>query len=202
MTIQDLSHAFGQPATASLRGLLPHRDGGDRTDRTVPAPREPEDDPRDDDGAGAAAEPAREEAPEPTLEGDDEPEEERPRTRARRSPDAAPARRRSIARVAGRDQVDLLVLLALRQGPTDGRGVITRVRESSDGHLDAPERTVHVTLHRLTRNRLLGRRPDPRSGRQFYALTEAGERSIRARLREWQALTRGVEAVARRGGAV
>jgi DNA-binding PadR family transcriptional regulator len=95
--------------------------------------------------------------------------------------------------------VDLLVLLSLRQGPADGRGVITRLRETSDGHIDASERTIHVTLHRLTRNRLLGRRLDPASGRRLYALTEAGERATRARLRQWHALTRGVDAVARAG---
>jgi DNA-binding PadR family transcriptional regulator len=91
------------------------------------------------------------------------------------------------------------VLLALRQGPADGRGVITRLRATSGGVLDVPEQTVHVTLHRLARNRLLGRRPDPASRRRRYALTDAGERAARARLREWQALARGVDAVARHG---
>ena len=57
-----------------------------------------------------------------------------------------------------------------------------------------------MTLHRLARNRLLGRRLDPASGRRLYALTEAGERATRARLREWHALARGVDAVARAGG--
>ena len=103
-----------------------------------------------------------------------------------------------MARVASRDHVDLLVLLALRHGPADGYGVIARLRERSGGQLDAPERTVHATLHRLARNRLLGRRPDPGSGsgRHRYALTDAGERAARARLREWQALTRCMDAVA------
>ena len=38
-------------------------------------------------------------------------------------------RRWGTARVASRDQVELLVLLALRPGATDGRGVIDRLRE-------------------------------------------------------------------------
>jgi DNA-binding PadR family transcriptional regulator len=101
-----------------------------------------------------------------------------------------------VARVASRDHVDLLVLLALRLGPADGRGVITRLRESSGGQLDAPERTVHATLHRLARNRLLTRKPDPASGRHLYVLTAAGERAARSRLREWHALTRCMDAVA------
>ena len=180
MTTQDLTHAFGPPATASLRGLLPPREEAARpepAEASVPAPRAPE--PPDDD-------PGLEPEPEPPARA------ERPTSTRHRRP----------ARVAAGEQVDLLVLLSLHAGPTDGRGVIARVREASDGTLDAPERTVHVTLHRLTRHHLLDRRPDPRSGRWSYALTEAGERATRARLREWQALTRGVDAVARRGGAV
>ena len=35
--------------------------------------------------------------------------------------------------------------------------------------------------------------------RALYALTDAGERATRARLREWHALSRAVEAVARAG---
>jgi DNA-binding PadR family transcriptional regulator len=77
--------------------------------------------------------------------------------------------------------------------------VIARLRETSGGVLDVPEQTVHRTLHRLARNRLLARRIDPTSRRRRYALTEAGARAARARLREWQALARGVDAVARHG---
>ena len=77
--------------------------------------------------------------------------------------------------------------------------MVARVRETSGGVLDVPAQMVHRTLHRLARNRLLGRRLDPASHRRRYALTEAGERAARARLREWQALVRGVDAVARHG---
>ena len=77
--------------------------------------------------------------------------------------------------------------------------MISRLRETSGGVLEVPEQTVHTTLHRLARNRLLGRRLDPTSRRRRYALTEAGERAARARLREWQTLARGVDAVARHG---
>ncbi len=132
---------------------------------------------------------------------------ERPRPAPRRAsarrvqPTSSGTNRRwGRVRVTSRDHVDLLVLLSLRRGPADGRGVVARLRECSDGQLDAPERTIHVTLHRLARNRLLGRRLDPASGRRLYALTEAGERATRARLREWHALARGVDAVARAGG--
>jgi DNA-binding PadR family transcriptional regulator len=215
---QDLSQAFGVPA-ASLRGLLPPRSGGDRPSEP-PAPREPLDDALDDALDDDEFEDELDEEPEDDeldVEPEDvEPEEPeapaaarhpaRPPTAPRRA--AAPSRRRASsgtnrrwgrARVTSREHADLLVLLSLRAGPADGRGVIARLRETSGGRLDAPEHTIYVTLHRLTRNRLLGRVPDPASGRRFYALTRAGERAAAARLREWHALTRCIDAVARAG---
>ena len=207
---QDLSQAFGLPA-ASLRGLLPPR---------APEPRRPPDDESPSDAA--SPEPEEEvgfdedlgfDEDEPEDDGPEEPvagrrREERPTTAAARRPTARVSRGSSSgtnrrwgrARVASRDHADLLVLLSLRAGPADGRDVITRLRESSGGHLDAPERTIYVTLHRLTRNRLVGRLLDPASGRRLYALTKAGERAAGARLREWQALAHCVDAVARAGG--
>jgi DNA-binding PadR family transcriptional regulator len=231
---QDLSQAFGRPATSSLRGLLPPRVGARWSEPPADgsaADVGPEDlDAKEadlDDAEPDDAEFDDAEFDEPELDDaepeDTEPEapdvaapatprrKERSRTPARRatagagretassSSSTSTNRRRSRVRVTSRDHVDLLVLLSLRQGPADGRGVITRLRETSDGHLDASERTIHVTLHRLARNRLLGRRLDPATGRRLYALSEAGERAARARLRQWRALTRGMDAVARAG---
>jgi PadR family transcriptional regulator PadR len=200
---QDLSQAFGRPATSSLRGLLPPRvgarwSGAPGDEGTSEAPAEWEDDLADD-------EPDDDEwDEEPTAPPAAPDRQERPRTAARRAaaasgrPTASSANRRwGRVRVTSRDHADLLVLLTLCQGPADGRGVITRLRETSEGVLDAPEGTVYVTLHRLARKRLLGRRLDPASGRRLYALTDAGVRATRARLREWDALTRGMDAVAR-----
>lgn len=226
---QDLSQAFGRPATSSLRGLLPPRVGARWSEPPADESAEdiePEEADLDDvdsentelddvelddeleDTEPEDTEPDAPEASAPVARG----REERPRTPARRTTAGAGRttasvsssttttnRRRGPVRVTARNHVDLLVLLSLRRGPADGRGVITRLRDTSDGHLDASERTIHVTLHRLARNRLLGRRLDPVSGRRLYALTEAGERAARARLRQWHALTRGMDAVARAG---
>ena len=229
---QDLSQAFGRPATSSLRGLLPPRVGArwseppadesaediepeeadlddvdsENTELDDVEPDDELEDTEPEDSELEDTEPDAPDAPAPVARG----REERPRTPARRttagvgrttvsSSASTTTRQRGPVRVTARNHVDLLVLLSLRQGPADGRGVITRLRETSDGHLDASERTIHVTLHRLTRNRLLGRRLDPASGRRLYALTEAGERAARARLRQWHALTRGMDAVARAG---
>ena len=108
-------------------------------------------------------------------------------------------RRWGSARVVSREHVDLLVLLALERGPGDGRAVVARLHADSGGVLDAPERTVHRTLHRLARNRLLVRRVDSVSGRPSYSLTDTGQRATRARVREWRALTRAVVSILREG---
>jgi DNA-binding PadR family transcriptional regulator len=104
-----------------------------------------------------------------------------------------------VTRIAARGHIDLLILLALRQGPGDGRDVIARLRADSDGVLQLPEQTVYRTLHRLTRNRLVLRRRDPLGRRARYVLSETGERVWRARLGQWQAFVRTVDAIARAG---
>jgi DNA-binding PadR family transcriptional regulator len=207
---QDLSDVFGRPATASLRDLLPRRVEEARTPEPgsgVPHPRSEAAAPAAEPahpvtdaaipatkGAGPATAPSSVSIPVPRTPG----RSGRPTAAANRTASnrTSTNRRWGVARVASREHVDLLVLLALRHGPADGRGVITRLRESSGGQLDAPERTVHATLHRLARNRLLTRKPDPASGRHLYVLTAAGERAARSRLREWHALTRCMDAVA------
>ena len=196
---QDLTDVFGAPATSSLRGLLPHRGNGARQ------PEPPADSATPPDEPSPSGAPAEEEGvPAGPVEGSPA----GPRRRVGPVRTTAPAgrprasrtnRRWGTARVASQDHVELLVLLSLRQGPTDGRGVISRLREDSGGQLDAPEQTIYATVHRLVRGRLLDRRWHEGSVRALYALTDAGERATRARLREWHALSRAVEAVARAG---
>ncbi|CAA9280376.1 MAG: hypothetical protein AVDCRST_MAG54-3558 [uncultured Actinomycetospora sp.] len=104
-----------------------------------------------------------------------------------------------VTRVAARGHIDLLVLLALRQGPGDGRDVIARLHAESDGALQLPEQTVYRTLHRLARNRLVLRRRDPVVKRARYVLSETGDRVWRSRLGQWRAFVRTVDALARSG---
>ncbi len=198
---QDLSHAFGRPATVSLRGLLPHRDNGTwwagpPTEADPSAGADPSTEVEPGTETGSATEADTSGALDEVASSSGPVRRRPPTTTSARS---SANRRWGSARVASRDQVELLVLLALRPGATDGRGVIDRLREDSGGQLDAPERTVYVTLHRLARSGLVGRELDPGSGRRLYALTEAGERATRARLRGWRALARCVDAVARSG---
>jgi DNA-binding PadR family transcriptional regulator len=183
-TAQDLSDAFGRPAAASLRGLLPPRRR------------------REDEHAEAEAE-AEVEAPDGPPEDARAGSDDAPPSRAARrrptvrsaSPASATARRWGPARLASREHVELLVLVALRRGPADGREIAERLHRDSDGGLTPPPTTVVRTVHHLARRGLVER--DTASTRRRYRLTEPGRRAERARVREWQALRRAVDAVVR-----
>ncbi|MFC5062200.1 PadR family transcriptional regulator [Actinomycetospora atypica] len=208
----DLSAAFGEPASARLRGLLPRR-GRETDDGPDPAPPPPGDatSPPDDDAPRMhRATTARGTTPDGTPPGDS-PSRTRPAappaarvaTPARPSTGGSKAptrgstgnRRWGMARVTSREHVDFLVLTALVPGPNHARGIIERLHAGSGGTLEAPERTMYTTLHRLTRNRLLRRvAPGPRGGPR-YALTEAGRRAVDARVRQWRTFARAVDGV-------
>jgi DNA-binding PadR family transcriptional regulator len=75
------------------------------------------------------------------------------------------------------------VLLALRQGPGYGRGLVRRIRSASGGRLRLAEGSVYPALRQLERSRLArswevvpGLRRGARS-RTYYELTERGVRA-------------------------
>jgi DNA-binding PadR family transcriptional regulator len=198
---RDLSAAFGPPAAASLRGLLP------------PRPRR-----STEETGGSTGENMAESIPEPTGEPTspsvpvdeapapaDPPAVPAPRRRsttagtARPAPAVAPGggagtgRRWGTARLASQEHVELLVLAALRAGPADGRELVARLRTDSGGGLTAPPTTVQRTLHHLLRRGLVERVADP--DRRRLQLTDTGTRVLRARVRAWRALRRAVDAV-------
>ncbi|GAA4919236.1 PadR family transcriptional regulator [Actinomycetospora succinea] len=212
----DLSSAFGRPATSSLRGLLPPRPrrSTEQTsdDAEAAEPAEPAEDGPDDaadetggaapgpaeDAAAEAGTPVEEAAPEET------PADLVPAPRARRrgtAPAASGTRTAGVAnrrwgsvRVTSQEHVELLVLVALRRGPADGRELATRLRDDSAGGLAAPPTTIQRTLHHLARHGLVERVD---TDRRRYRLTILGTRIARARVRAWQAMRRAVDAVVR-----
>ncbi|MDD7966335.1 PadR family transcriptional regulator [Actinomycetospora lemnae] len=228
----DLSSAFGRPAAASLRGLLPPRprrsveqdDRADEVDRdeaaadgtvdgTVdgmvdealvdepddemvdePLAEEPDDEPADE--APAAAVPAPRDRRDRTTRPD------RRSTAGRGGATAAVPAPRSAGtanhrwgsvRMASREHVELVVLVALRRGPASGRELAERLREDSGGGLAPPPTTVQRTLHQLARHGLVQRDED--TVRRRYRLTALGTRITRARVRAWRAMRRAVDAV-------
>jgi DNA-binding PadR family transcriptional regulator len=183
----DLSAAFGRPAAASLRGLLPPRPrrGGQPAGESAPEADEPDE----------AAQPA--DAPPTTgVSAPRAPRGGRSRP-AGPAPRAATgtARRWGTVRLASHEHVELLLLVALRRGPGDGREIAERLRHDSGGSLAPPPTTVQRTVHHLARHGLVERDPD--ATRRRYRLTEPGRRAVRARVRAWQALRRAVDAVVR-----
>jgi DNA-binding PadR family transcriptional regulator len=185
----DLSDAFGRPAAASLRGLLPPRRRRGETPAAEPAPED-------------AVTPSTEEEAAPDSSSDTGPVTDAPSSRTRRRRPATPAapagqgpgnRRWGPVRLTSPEHVELLVLVALRAGPADGREIAERLRGDSGGALSAPPTTVQRTVHHLVRHGLVER--DPTATRRRYRLTEAGRRAVRARVRAWEAMRRAVDAV-------
>lgn len=214
----DLSDAFGRPAAASLRGLLPPRPRRS-TEGAAPPERTSE---QEDaaPGAGAATGPDATPGANPGLDDagldDSGPDDAGPGASAppgRRRASAAPRAGRAAAsttptapvgtgttnrrwgtvRMASQEHVELVVLVALSRGPADGRELAARLRADSAGGLAPPPTTVQRTLHHLVRHGLAERVSD--TERRRLQLTELGTRVARARVRAWQALRRAVDAV-------
>jgi len=179
----DLSSAFGRPAAASLRGLLPPRRprGDDATARPGAGSGSPT-----DTGADADT---------PTLATVPGSAGRRPRAPSAGAGHGTANRRWGPVRLAAREHAELLVLVALRRGPADGREIAERLRHDSGGGLAPPPTTVQRTVHHLARHGLVER--DTATARRRYRLTEPGRRAVRARVRAWQGLRRAVDAVVR-----
>jgi DNA-binding PadR family transcriptional regulator len=101
-----------------------------------------------------------------------------------------------------RGHLDLLLLSTLRSlGTAHGYALITALRESSEGTFDLPEGTVYPALHRLERDGLISSEwhdVSPRR-RRVYRLTPRGAEALTAKKAEWQAFSRGMQAVLKTG---
>lgn len=100
-------------------------------------------------------------------------------------------------RVTG--HLDLLLLGTVHAQPSHGYGVITALRDRSDGAFDLTEGSVYPALHRLEAAGLLASRWEPVDGRRrrIYSLTEAGSQALEVQRRDWRAVVAAVEAVLR-----
>lgn len=97
-----------------------------------------------------------------------------------------------------RGHLDLLLLSTLRRlGTAHGYVLITSLRDSSGGAFDLPEGTVYPALHRLERDGLVSSvwQADSPRRRRVYSLTPRGTEVLAAKKLEWQAFSRGMQAV-------
>jgi DNA-binding PadR family transcriptional regulator len=93
--------------------------------------------------------------------------------------------------------LDLLLLSVLQDGPAHGYGVITALRDRSDGGFDLAEGTVYPALHRLERNGLLHSRWATIAGRRrrVYEITPPGAAALAGERAQWHRFARSVHAV-------
>jgi transcriptional regulator len=95
--------------------------------------------------------------------------------------------------------LDLLLLSVLAAGPAHGYGIITALRERSEGTFDLHEGTIYPALHRLEDAGLLGSSWAQAEGRQrrVYALTDKGVAALAAERTAWRRFAAGMQAVLR-----
>ena len=94
--------------------------------------------------------------------------------------------RKDIDVLAG--TLDLLVLRALAWGPMHGYGVITWLRQRTDGELQVEDTALYPALHRLENRGLIdsewGLSENNRRAK-FYRLTADGRKTLRAETDDW-----------------
>ena len=85
--------------------------------------------------------------------------------------------------------VDLLILQALRQGPSHGYEVSRFVHERTDGVLTVEEAALYQALHRLEAKGWIEAEwglSDNNRRAKYYALTDAGRKQLRSGTSVWK----------------
>jgi DNA-binding PadR family transcriptional regulator len=175
-TPDNLSSLFGVAAASSLRNAVRHGRGveSETTPIAEPVPETSEsvDEERRDEQArdtqeGGAV--TRQVADGASLAYADA------RNRAR------PRRLRPL-QVQDRRLIHALLLTAVKGCP-EGRNLIDRIRETSDGEIVLPAGVVYRELHRLEKERLI--EVCRKKGRRRYTITPVGDRVLWMRRRQW-----------------
>jgi PadR family transcriptional regulator, regulatory protein PadR len=93
--------------------------------------------------------------------------------------------------------LDLLLLSVLAAGPVHGYGIITVLRERSEGTFDLHEGTIYPALYRLEDAGLLSSSWADVQGRKrrVYALTDKGAAALAAERTAWRRFAAGMRAV-------
>lgn len=88
--------------------------------------------------------------------------------------------------------VDLLILQALRQGPSHGYTVSRWIRERTNGVLATEDAALYQALHRLEARGLITAEwglSDNNRRAKYYSLTPAGRRHLRSEISMWHRYT-------------
>jgi DNA-binding PadR family transcriptional regulator len=95
------------------------------------------------------------------------------------------------------NDVDLMLMGVLRQGPAHGYAIIAALRQRSAGGFELAEGTIYPALHRLERAGLIESSAESVQGRQrrTYSLTARGRREFAAQRRAWDRYVANMQAV-------
>ena len=102
-----------------------------------------------------------------------------------------------MASASLKNNVDLMLMGVLRQGPAHGYAIIASLRERSDGEFDLAEGTIYPALHRLEQAGLVESSVQLAQGRRrrTYALTSRGRKEFATQRRDWQGFVARMQAV-------
>lgn len=96
-----------------------------------------------------------------------------------------------------KNQVELLVLTALRTGPGHGYSIIRQIRDRSGGEFELLEGSIYPALHRLERNGLVTSSWSEVAGRKrrVYKLSRKGKTALAEQERDWRRFERAMNLV-------
>jgi DNA-binding PadR family transcriptional regulator len=91
--------------------------------------------------------------------------------------------------------LDLLLLAAVRVGPSHGYQISREVKRRSRGEFDLSEGAVYGALHRLEDEGFLRSRKEIREGREcrVYDLTKKGHRELEEQEISWRRFARAMQ---------
>lgn len=95
-----------------------------------------------------------------------------------------------------RGHLDLILLASLEDGPLYGVRIIQEVEAKTNGAFRFKEGTLYPALHRLEKQGLIEGEFHPSDvggpPRKYYRLTNAGQRDLAQRRRDWQTFSRAM----------
>jgi PadR family transcriptional regulator PadR len=94
-----------------------------------------------------------------------------------------------------RGALEMAILALIGSRSTYGYEVLSRLRESTDGSLNAKEGTVYPLLHRLEDSGYVSgswKAEGRAAPRKYYAITGAGRQRLASLRAEWDRLTTGM----------
>ncbi len=97
--------------------------------------------------------------------------------------------------------LDLLVLKSIAQlGSMHGYGIVMHIERVSDELLTVEEGSLYPALHRMEQNgwvRAEWRVTEASRRAKYYSLTAAGRKQLATRVKNWEQVVKGVQAIMR-----